>query len=48
MHPMTGMNQYTVQPPISKHLIGAGVGSDSSDIFRELRLNLYEEIWLSK
>lgn len=47
MHPMTGMNQYTVQPPISKHL-GAGVGSDSKDIFRELRLNLYEEIWLSK
>lgn len=34
MHPMTGMNQYTVQPPISKHL-GAGVGSDSKDIFRE-------------
>lgn len=44
---MTGMNQYTVQPPISKHL-GAGVGSDFKDIFRELRLNLYEEIWLSK
>ena len=44
---MTGMNQYTVQPPV-KHLIGAGVGSDSTDIFRELRLNLYEEIWLSK
>lgn len=44
---MTGMNQYTVQPPISKHL-GAGVGSDSKDILRELRLNLYEEIWLSK
>ena len=47
MHPMTGMNQYTVQPPISKHLV-AGVGSDSKDIFRELLLNLYEEIWLSK
>ena len=44
---MTGMNQYTVQPPINKHL-GAGVGSDSKDIFGELRLNLYEEIWLSK